>query len=114
MAATADADSRRVTYLRGGRNVRALLRRRAAAGAFSVVGVEEALAQTDRFWRHLDKLVVGNIGDRLFKAHHDRWSQADRLVLRGGADIGELLSLCWVDLEVVVAAMRADDHAGVD
>ena len=46
----------------------ALLSRRRAARALAVVGVEEALAQADRFRRHLDQLVVLDIGDRLFEA----------------------------------------------
>ena len=40
----------------------------ALGGALAVVGVEQALAQADRFRRHLDQLVVGDIGDRLLQA----------------------------------------------
>ena len=52
-----------------------------AGGALAVVGVEQALAQADRFRRHLDQLVVGDIGDRLLQAHDLRRGQPHRLVL---------------------------------
>src|SRR5882672_5938023 len=78
-------------------------------GPLAVVGVEELLAQPDRLRGHLDQLVVLDIGQRLFQRHLDRRGQAHRLVLRGGADVGELLALEDVDLEVVVAGVLADD-----
>src|SRR5450755_1887572 len=83
-------------------------------GALALVGVEELLAQPDRFRGHLDQFVVLDIGQRLFQGHLDRRGQAHRFVLRGGADVGELLALQDVDLEVVVAGVLADDHALVD
>src|SRR3954452_6592184 len=83
-------------------------------GALAVVGVEEFFAQANRFGRDLDQLIVLDIGQRLFQRHPDRRRQAHRLVLGGGADIGELLALEDVDLEVVVAGVLADDHALVD
>src|SRR5471032_1971551 len=55
-----------------------------------------------------------DIGQCLFQRHADRRGEADRLVLRGGADIGELLALEHVDDQVVVAGMLADDHAPVN
>ena len=59
----------------------------------AVVRRERLLAQADRLRRHFDQLVVLDIGDRLFERHrHDR-RQAHRLVLGGGADVGELLGL---------------------
>src|SRR6185437_377201 len=83
-------------------------------GALALVGVEVLLAQADRFRRHLDELVVLDIGERLFQRHLDRWRQAHRLILRRGADVGELLALEHVDLEIVVAGVLADDHAAID
>src|SRR5579875_17191 len=85
-----------------------------AAFALALVGIEIALAQADRFRRHLAELVIGDIGDRLLQGHEDRRRQPDRLVGGLGADIGELLGLGRVDVDVVAAAMRADDHALID
>src|SRR6185312_6441990 len=82
--------------------------------ALAVIGVEEFLAQPDRFRSHLDQFIILDIGERLFQRHLDRRRQAHRFVLRGGADVGELLALENVDLEVVVARVLADDHALVD
>src|SRR5882724_12074246 len=62
-------------------------------GALALVRVEELLAQADRFRRHLDELVVLDIGERLFQRHPDRRRQPHRLVLGRGADVGELLAL---------------------
>src|SRR3984957_20127873 len=82
-----------------------------ALGALAVVGVEAPLAQADRLWRHFDELVVLDVGQRLLKRHLHRWSQTHRLVLGVGSDIGELLALEHVDLEIIVARVLADDHA---
>src|SRR5690606_23375080 len=80
----------------------------------AVVRIEQLLAQADALRRHLDQLVVADIGDRLFQRHLARRGEADRLVLAGGADVGQLLGLHRVDVEVVVAAVLADDHALID
>src|SRR5580698_8242415 len=82
--------------------------------ALAIVRVEEFLAQPDRFRRHLDQLVVLDIGQRLFQRHPDRWGQAHRFVLGRGADVGKLLAFEDVNFEIVVAGMLADDHALVD
>src|SRR5215472_10189305 len=37
--------------------------------ALAVVGIQELLAQADRFRRHLDQFVVLDIGERLFQRH---------------------------------------------
>src|SRR3984957_19378459 len=81
--------------------------------ALAVVGVEELLAQPDRLRGYLDQFVVLDISQRLFQRHPDRRRQSDRFVLGGGADVGELLALEDVDLQVVVAGVLADDHAFV-
>src|SRR5713101_10159634 len=47
----------------------------------AVVGIEQLLAQPDRFRRDLDQLVVGDIGERLLQCHLDRRGQAHGLVL---------------------------------
>src|ERR1700727_1355906 len=77
--------------------------------ALAVVGVEELLAQADRLRGYLDQFVVLDIGQRLFQRHLDRRRQAHRLNLRGGANVGELLALEDVDLEIIVAGVLADD-----
>src|ERR1700729_3112505 len=68
--------------------------------ALALVGVEEFLAQPDRLRGHFDQFVVLDIGQRLFQRHPDRRRQAHRFVLRGGTDVGELLALQHVDLEI--------------
>ena len=57
--------------------------------------------------RHLHQLVVLDIGDRLLEAHPARRDQQHGLVLAGGADVGELLFLDRVHVQVVVAAVLA-------
>src|SRR5579883_1787320 len=79
--------------------------------AFPRVGIEQALPEPHRFRRHLHELVVGDVGNRLLEGHLDGRRQAHGLVLGGGANIGELLPLDRVHLEVVVAGVLADDHA---
>src|SRR6266487_5514253 len=80
----------------------------------ALVGIEQLLAQPDRFRRDLDQFVVGDIGERLLQRHLDRRDQPHRLVLRMGADIGELLALEHVNLEVVALRMLAHDHAAIN
>jgi hypothetical protein len=38
-----------------------------AARSAPVVGIEEPLAQPDRFRGHLDQFVIGDVGDGLFE-----------------------------------------------
>ena len=73
-----------------------------------------ALADTDRFRRDLQELVVGDELHRIFEREDDWRRKKDRLVLAGGADIGELLGLDRIHDEVVVTAVDADHHALVD
>ncbi|CDX42319.1 conserved hypothetical protein [Mesorhizobium sp. ORS 3359] len=80
----------------------------------ALVRVEIELAQPNGLRRHLDQLVVLNPGQRPLQRHADRRGQLHRLVLAGGADVGELLALEHVHFEVVVARMDADDHALID
>src|SRR6516225_9816510 len=75
-----------------------------AAGPLALVRVEQTLAQPDRFWGDLYKLVIGNIGDRLLEAHKLRRRQSHSLVLRSRADVSQLLALKRVDVEVVAAS----------
>src|SRR3569623_797943 len=83
-------------------NVRALRGQLGARRLLALVRIEEALAQADRLGGHLDHLVVVDIGDGLFQSHLVRRGQADRVVLAArGAEVGQLLGLHRVDLEVV-------------
>src|SRR5205085_8909081 len=52
--------------------------------------------------------------DGLFQGHDLRRGQPHSLVLGGRADVGQLLALQRVDVEVVAAAVRADDHPLID
>ena len=70
-----------------------------------------ALAQAHCLGRHLDQFVLIDIGDGLFQRHDARRGEAHGLVLAGGADVGQLLALDRVDVEVIPAAVLADDHA---
>ena len=64
-------------------------------------------------WSDLDELVVGDEFDGRFERVADRGRQQHRLVLAGGADVGELLGLHGVHDEIVVAAVQSHDHAFV-
>ena len=86
----------------------------AAAPRVSLVLLQQTLADADGLRRDLDELVVGDEFERGFERVPDRRRQQDRLVLAGGADVGELLGLHRIHHEVVVAAVDADDHAFVE
>src|SRR6185437_3889250 len=85
-----------------------------ACRAFAVGLFEEALADADGQRRHFHQLVIGNEFHRVLQRELDRRSQQDRIVLAGGADVGELLGLDRVHDQVVVAAVDADDHSFVE
>src|SRR6266571_1733733 len=72
-----------------------------------------ALAQPDRFRRDLDQLALADELDRVLERESYGRGEHDRLVLAGGADVGELLGADRVDHEVVVAGVDADDHSFV-
>src|SRR3954449_7005705 len=83
--------------------------------ALALVRIEEPLSYPYRLRRDLDQLVVLDVGDRLFQAHSARRGQADAFVLRArGAEVGELLGLEGIDLEVLGLGVLADDHALVE
>src|SRR5690606_29045155 len=74
-------------------------------------GIQDLLAQADRLGGHLDQLVVLDVGDRLFEGHAAGRGEADGLVLASGADVGQLLALQRVHVQIVGAGILADDHA---
>jgi hypothetical protein len=88
-------------------------RLRAARVLAALVRGQLALAQADRARRDLDQLVVRDVGQRLLQGLADRRRQEDRIVLAGGADVGQLLGLERVHVQVVRPAILADDHAAV-
>src|SRR6187402_928107 len=85
-----------------------------ARGLLPLVRIEIALAQPDALRGHLDQLVVLDVGDRLLERHPPRRGQADRVVLAGRAEVGQLLGLERVDLEVLRLGVLADHHALVE
>src|SRR5438876_7165906 len=86
----------------------------AARGAPALRLLEQALAQADRGGRDLDQLVVRDELDRILERQLDGRGEEDRIVLAGGADVGELLGPDGVDHQVVLATVDPDDHALVD
>jgi hypothetical protein len=65
--------------------------------------------------RDFHELVLADIGERLFQRHLDRRREDLRFVCAlGGADVGKLLALDDVELEVIAARVLANDHAGID
>src|SRR5687768_12302039 len=78
------------------------------------VGIEDRLPEPDRLRRHFDQLILLDIGEGRLEREPPRRGEKLVLLLARGADIGELLALEHVDLEVVAAAVLAYDHALVD
>src|SRR4028119_1441463 len=77
--------------------------------------IQEALPQPDALRRHLDQLVVLDVGDGLFQGHALGRGEADAFVLAAaGAEVGELLGFQGVDLEVLGLGVLADDYAFVE
>ena len=71
-------------------------------------GVELGLAQAHAVGSDLDALVLAQELDRLLEREQLRRDQADQDVGAGGADVGLLLLLGRVDVEVVGAGVLAD------
>src|SRR3546814_7971212 len=82
-----------------------------ARGALALVRIEVKLAQADGLGRHLHQLVIVDIGDRLLKRQPLGWGEAQRIVLAAGTEVGELLGLERIDLEIVGLGVLTDHHA---
>src|SRR5262249_28134520 len=54
----------------------------------AVVGIKQLLAQPDRLRRHLDQLVVGDVGERLLQRHLDRRGEPHPPLPRVMAGVG--------------------------
>src|SRR5687768_13436223 len=79
------------------------------------VRVEVAFAEADALRRYLDQLVLVDVCDRLLERQAFWWRKPYGFVLRPTrAEVGQLLGLQGVDLEVLGLGVLADDHAFVD
>src|SRR5499427_6218315 len=84
-------------------------------GAFlALVGLQNFLAEAERFRRDLDEFVVGDELNCLFQVQRLEWNEANSFVGGGGAHVGQLLFADGVDVEVGVFGVFADDHAFVE
>src|SRR5215210_2933859 len=75
---------------------------------------EDLLAQANGLRCDLDELVLTNIFEGLLERQLAQGREVEGVVGAGGADVGELLVLANVDVEVVLTAVLANDHADVD
>ena len=76
--------------------------------------VEHGLAQPDRLGRHLDALVLAQELERLVEREDLRGHEPLEHVGRGRAHVRQVLLAHGVDVEVLRAAVLADDHALVE
>lgn len=95
-------------------NARFHLKPLRSGAADPVVFGKESFAHADGAGGDFDKLVVGDVIDRLLEGEAARWGEEDVLVGAGGTDVGELFGFCHVDDKVVVTAVFADEHPFVD
>src|ERR1035437_6794184 len=89
------------------------LREILARGATSIVLGKEALAQSNRLGGHFHQLVGADEFDGRLQRDGARRRQADRLVVRVGPHVGQLLLAAGVDVHVLGSRVLADDHAFV-
>src|SRR5262249_16657070 len=73
-----------------------------------------ALAEAERLRRYLEQLVLADPLQALLEIHYPRRRELDPLVGGRRPHVRELLLFGDVDVEVVVTAVLADDHALVD
>src|SRR5262249_28779326 len=73
-----------------------------------------ALAEAERLRRYLEQLVLADPLQALLEIHDPRRRELDPLVGGRRPHVRELLLFGDVDVEVVVTAVLADDHALVD
>src|SRR5690606_8389132 len=79
-----------------------------------LVLAQQFLPQADARRRDLDELVVVDELERLLEREADRRRQQDVLVVRGGADVRQVLLARGIHRQVVSPAVYADDHPFVD
>src|SRR5690606_7588029 len=80
----------------------------------ALVRVEVTLTQANALRSNLDQLIILDVGDRLFEGHPARRGEANGIILAGGAEVGELLGLERVHLQVLRLGVFADNHAFVE
>src|SRR5215468_7219152 len=71
----------------------------------AAAAAEGFLAEAERLGGDLEQLVLANPLEGLLEVHHARRGEAHRLVGGRRADVGELLFLGDVDVEVVLAGV---------
>src|SRR3990172_1016830 len=76
----------------------------------AAAGDEGLLAEAEGLGGDFHELVLADPLERLLEAHEPRRGEADPLVRRGRAHVGELLLLGDVDVEVIVASVLAHNH----
>src|SRR5687767_14838344 len=81
---------------------------RLARSLLPVALLHETLAQSDRGWRDLHQLIIGNELERAFQREQLGRLELDRFISAGGADVRKLLALGDVDLEVASAGVLTD------
>ena len=64
--------------------------------------------------RHLQQLIIPNVGDGFFNWHYSWWDEVDLLVVGVGPYVGYFLLLCCVYLHVLFFVVLAYYEAVVD
>ena len=76
--------------------------------------IELNLAHTHVLWSYLYVLVLTDILQTLLKTHHGLRNDASLIVRTGSTYVGKLLSLGYVDYQVVVVNMLTYNLAAVN
>src|SRR5450432_2035133 len=90
------------------------LGRRSVRGALPRVGVEDALAQTERFGRRLDIFIRADVLDGTLETHPKRRFQLDALAIALAAHVGEMFRLARIDRQIVGPRVFTDNHSAVN
>src|SRR6266550_4950852 len=80
----------------------------------SFVRLQDFLAQAQGFRSDFDELIIRDELDRLLEIQLAERNQADRLIGRGSAHVGEFFLAHNIDIEIGVLRILADDHPFVD
>src|SRR5277367_1885766 len=77
-------------------------------------GLEHPMAHPHGFRRHLDQLFLIDPFKREVERHFADGREPDCLIVSGGADIGQFFLAAYIDSEINLARVLAEDHALVD
>ena len=77
-----------------------VLHRRADIGALSEAGIEDLLAKAQMVRSYLKKLICVNVFNGLLQAHDPGRNKAESLIRAGGAGVGQVLGLAYIDVDV--------------